>query len=59
VETMQPHPDYYDKIYTCGEEEEAKAYFRTREVTWAEGSVLPYGTVRKPVPEHWKGLLVY
>lgn len=56
--TMPPHPDYYNRIYTCGEVEEAKNYFRTREVTWGHGSPIPYGDER-PVPQHWKDKVVY
>lgn len=56
--TMPPHPDYYDRIYTCGNEEEAKEYFRTRCVTWGHGSPIPYGK-QEPVPQRWKDVVVY
>ena len=55
---MQPHPDYYNRIYTCGDEEEAKQYFRTQIVTWGHGSPIPYGH-QVPVPQHWKDKVVY
>ena len=58
VAKMPPDPTYYSHIYTCGDEDQAKFYFRSRYCTWEHGSQLPWGEESR-VPKHWKERLVY